>query len=95
MSVAVTLLWTHKSSSMDIEGKMTRRFHNFSQIALTFLLVLLTASLSVVAQTSHLQWFVDPDGKPLPFQSNEELEEFLRTAEIVSKKRVGAGDSGR
>ena len=70
---------------------MTQRFDNFSQKALTFLCVLLTVSLSAVAQTSHLQWFVDPDGKPLPFQSNEELEEFLRTAEIVSKKRVGAG----
>ncbi len=70
---------------------MTRRFHHFSQKILAFLFVLLAVSLSVVAQTTHLQWFVDPDGKPLPFQSNEQVEEFLRTAEIVSRERVGAG----
>ena len=70
---------------------MTRRFHHFSQNISAFWCVLLAVSLSVVAQTGHLQWFVDPDGKPLPFQSNEELEEFLRTAEIVSRERAGAG----
>ena len=57
---------------------------------LPFLILLLAGSLSP-AQTSHLQWFVDPDGRPLPFHSNEEVEEFLRTAEIVSRERVGTG----
>ncbi len=61
-----------------------------SRTLITFLVLLLAGSLSS-AQTAHLQWFVDPDGKPLPFQSNEEVEEFLRTAKIVSTKRVGAG----
>ena len=70
---------------------MTRRFHHFSQNILALLCVLLAVSLSVVGQTAHLQWFVDPDGKPLPFSSNGEIEEFLRMAEIVSKERVGAG----
>ena len=32
-----------------------------------------------------------PDGKPLPFQSDEEIKEFLRTAEVTSKKRIGEG----
>lgn len=70
---------------------MTGRFHHLSRKASGFLLVLLALSLNVAAQTSPLQWFVDPERIPLPFQSNEELEEFLRTAEVVSKKRVGAG----
>ena len=69
---------------------MTQRFHHFSRRLLTFLVVLLAVSLSV-AQTYDSQRWVDPDGKPLPFSSYEEVEEFLRTAEIVSRKRVGEG----
>ncbi len=62
----------------------------FSRTFITFLVLFLAGSLCP-AQTAHLQWFVDPDGKQLPFESNEEVEEFLRTAEIVSRERVGAG----
>jgi hypothetical protein len=76
---------------MGTEGKMTWQIQHFSRRCLAFLIVLLAVSLSVGAQTSHLKWFVDPDGKPLPFQSNEEVEAFLRTAEIVSSERLGAG----
>ena len=32
-----------------------------------------------------------PDGKPLPFQSHVEIKEFLRTAEVTSKERIGEG----
>ncbi len=32
-----------------------------------------------------------PDGNPLPFQSEEEIKEFLRTAEVTSKERIGEG----
>ncbi len=32
-----------------------------------------------------------PDGKPLPLQSDKEVKEFLRTAEVISKERVGEG----
>ena len=32
-----------------------------------------------------------PDGKPLPFQNDEEIKEFLRTAEVISKERIGEG----
>jgi len=69
---------------------MTRRFHHFSQKILAFLFVLVAGSMSA-AQTSNSLGWLDPDGKPLPFQSNEEVEEFLRTAEIVSRERVGSG----
>jgi hypothetical protein len=31
------------------------------------------------------------NGESLPFRNNEEIEEFLRTAKIVSQKRVGEG----
>jgi hypothetical protein len=37
--------------------------------------------------------FLDADGHPLPFQSDEEIEEFLRTAAVVSKKRIPVGVS--
>ena len=32
-----------------------------------------------------------PDGEPLPFATDEEILEFLQTAEIVSSKRIGEG----
>ena len=35
-----------------------------------------------------LRW-VGPDGHLLPFQTAEEVEEFLKTARIVSKERIG------
>ncbi len=40
--------------------------------------------------SSSLSW-LGPDGEQLPFRSNEEIEEFLQTADIVSQKRVGEG----
>ncbi len=50
------------------------------------------SGLEVLEQkpSSSLSW-LDPDGKPLPFQSNVEVEEFLQTAEIISRERVGEG----
>ena len=50
------------------------------------------SGLGVLEQksSSSLSW-LGPDGEQLSFRSNEEIEEFLRTAEIVSRKRVGAG----
>ena len=35
--------------------------------------------------------WTDPDGKPLPFRSDEELIEFLRTADVKSEKRLSGG----
>jgi hypothetical protein len=36
------------------------------------------------------QW-LDPDGKPLPFHTDEELLEFLRTADVKSEKHLSGG----
>ena len=41
--------------------------------------------------TTNFPVWRGPDGKPLPFQSHEEIKEFLRTAEVTSKERVGEG----
>lgn len=35
--------------------------------------------------------FFDVDGKPLPFQSDEEVEKFLLTAEVTSHREIGTG----
>ena len=37
--------------------------------------------------------FLDADGHPIPFQSDEASEEFLRTAEVVSKEKIPVGVS--
>ena len=37
--------------------------------------------------------FLDANGHPLPFQSDDEIEEFLRTAAVESKKRIPVGVS--
>ena len=41
--------------------------------------------------TTDFSLWRGPDGKPLPFQSDEEIKEFLRTAEVTLKKRIGEG----
>ncbi len=35
--------------------------------------------------------WTDPDGKPLPFQSEEQLLEFLRTADVLEKQHLSGG----
>jgi hypothetical protein len=42
------------------------------------------------APVAATRW-TDPDGKPLPFGSDAELLEFLRTAEVRSKERLSGG----
>lgn len=37
--------------------------------------------------------FLDADGQPLPFQSDEEIAEFLKTAEVESMKKIPVGVS--
>ncbi|MEE8350131.1 MAG: hypothetical protein V3R94_11195 [Acidobacteriota bacterium] len=49
------------------------------------------AGLEIIGKTSSSFSMVGPNEQPLPFQSQEEVEEFLRTAEIVSKKHIGEG----
>ncbi|MBI1750406.1 MAG: metallophosphoesterase [Acidobacteria bacterium] len=36
-------------------------------------------------------FWLDPDGKPLPFKTDEEVMEFMRTAKLVSMKAIGQG----
>jgi hypothetical protein len=38
--------------------------------------------------------FLDADGKLLPFQSDDEIEEFLRTADVASMKKIPIGVTG-
>ena len=42
------------------------------------------------APAAAMRW-ADPDGKPLPFRSEEELLEFLRTADVKSEKVLSGG----
>jgi hypothetical protein len=35
--------------------------------------------------------FLGADGRPLPFQSDEEIEEYLRTASVVSMEKIPVG----
>jgi len=69
---------------------MTKLVHRFSRNSIGLLVVLLAGSLSAAQTSNSLRW-LDPDGKPLPFQSYVEVEEFLRTADIVSRERVDEG----
>ncbi|HEY1252240.1 MAG TPA: hypothetical protein VGH97_13730 [Thermoanaerobaculia bacterium] len=42
-----------------------------------------------VSQAAH-RW-VDADGKPMPFETEEEILEFLRTADVVADKTITSG----
>ena len=42
------------------------------------------------APAAAMRW-TDPDGKPLPFRSEDELLEFLRTAEVKKEKTLTGG----
>ena len=42
------------------------------------------------AAAPAMRW-TDPEGKPLPFQSDAELLEFLRTADVKSEKELSGG----
>jgi len=81
---------------------MVRRTENLKQLRqpqAAVLLVLLTITVGVLLPatvqagdgTSGDQVWIGPDGKPLPFKSNEELEEYLRTAEIVEMEEIPVG----
>jgi len=35
--------------------------------------------------------WLDPEGKRLPFKTNDEVLEFLRTAEVIESKKIGEG----
>lgn len=52
----------------------------------------LPAGTAANAQTAeHARVWIGPDGNPLPFKNDEEVLEFLRTAEVVSMKNIAVG----
>ncbi|MDA2927930.1 metallophosphoesterase, partial [Acidobacteria bacterium AH-259-G07] len=46
---------------------------------------------SFATPATNTRVWLDPDGKSLPFRTHEQATEFLRTARVVSKRRVGKG----
>ncbi|MCL4808054.1 MAG: hypothetical protein KJ062_09730 [Thermoanaerobaculia bacterium] len=48
------------------------------------------ASVAAEASAAAMRW-TDPDGKPLPFRTDEELLEFLRSAAIRKEKELATG----
>jgi len=49
-----------------------------------------TGEVRAAAPAAAMRW-TDPDGKPLPFRSEDELLDFLRTAEVKSEKHLSTG----
>ena len=72
-----------------------------SWVALPILLLLALAGFASAAeaQTARLadgpasagRVWLGPDGDPLPFKSDEEVMEFMRTAKVVSMREIGEG----
>ncbi len=62
-----------------------------------FLLALgvLLAAASTARADARTARFYDPDGNPLPFSTFAEVEDFLRSAEIVSMEKMSAGTNKR
>ena len=48
------------------------------------------ASEAAPVPAAAMRW-TDPDGKPLPFKTDEELLEFLRTAKVRKEKELSTG----
>lgn len=53
------------------------------------------AAGSVLAQgaTQQSRYWLGPDGKPLPFRDDEQIKEFLRTAEVVDREGIEVGST--
>ena len=41
--------------------------------------------------TSPARTFIGPDGNPLPFENDDEVMEFLRTAKVMKRSDIGTG----
>ena len=72
-----------------------------SWVALPILLLLALAGFASAADAqaagsedgpaSPGRVWLGPDGNPLPFKTDEEVMEFMRTAKVVSMREIGAG----
>ncbi len=76
---------------------MDKLFNRFSRkslelCAIGLLVALSTVSLSA-AQAPNSRALLDPEGKPLPFRTGEEVEKFLRTAEVISIENIPTGST--
>jgi len=63
-------------------------------VSCTFIPAVLTTAQdkAVEARTdAPMHAWLDADGKPLPFRTLGELEDFLRTATVVNEKNIGKG----
>jgi hypothetical protein len=84
----------HESPKMTIEPRPVRNARNaarYRRLGLAAALLLCVAPLAASAQsTSRVPW-KDRFGDPLPFQSDEEIIEFLQTAEIQSVEDLEVG----
>lgn len=61
--------------------------------ALLLLIVMLAAAASAAEPGSERRW-VGPDGAVLPFRTDEEALDFLRSAEVVASERIHKGVGG-
>ena len=75
-----------------VSPDMTSRY--IARWAPTSLLLILTAAATaqeaIATDSSESRW-MGPDGRPLPFETAEEVLDFLRTAKIVSQKELTGG----
>ncbi len=72
-----------------------------SWVALPILLLLALAGFASAAEAQAAgledgpaslgRVWLGPDGNPLPFKTDEEVMEFMRTAKVVSMREIGAG----
>jgi hypothetical protein len=66
-------------------------FSRHAPVACTIVLLAIGfAAGTLQAQESSSTW-VDVDGAPLPFGSDAEISEFLRTARVVDSEKIGIG----
>ncbi len=71
----------------------TQSLRNWRSLLLVLLILFwLTGSTwAEVNPTTDFRPWLGRDGQPLPFATDEEVVDFLRTARVVSKKRLDAG----
>lgn len=62
-----------------------------TRIALFFVIFAVSFVVPSQGQVVPERVFRDVNGEPLPFQTDAEVEEFLRTAEVTSEREIGIG----